>query len=115
MVNKLGQYLEEIRESDGLKNAILCGITVYKRGCVAEFFLMTDKTYTSLEEKRAKEISQKYLPSGFSAAVRLVKRVPDAPIIKNRIFEGNAVFNSNFIIQIIIWQKRNLFTIMNRF
>ncbi len=87
MANKLGQYLEEIRALEGLKNAILCGINVYKRECVAEFWLVTDKTYTPAEEKQTQAISQKYLPSGFSAQVRIVKRVPDAAIIKNKIFD----------------------------
>ena len=87
MANKLAQYLEEIRALGGLKNAILCGISVYKRGGIAEFFLVTDKTYTAMEEKQAQAISQKYLPSGFSAQVRIVKRVPDAAIIKNKIYD----------------------------
>lgn len=87
MANKLAQYLEEIRALGGLKNAILCGISVYKRGGIAEFFLVTDKTYTAMEEKQAQAISQRYLPSGFSSQVRIVKRVPDAAIIKNKIYD----------------------------
>ncbi len=87
MANKLGQYLEEIRALDGLANAILCGINVYKRDSVAEFWLVTDKTYTPTEEKKTQEITQKYLPTAFSAQVRIIKRVPDAAIIKNKIYE----------------------------
>lgn len=87
MANKLGRYLEELREMNGLQNAILCGINVYKRGNVAEFLIVTDKTYTAAEEKQAAEVSQKYLPDGFSSAVRIVKRVPDAAIIKNKIYD----------------------------
>jgi len=87
MANKLEQYLEEIRGADGLKNAILCGISVRKRDQAAEFFLVTDKTYTSIEETRAREITQKYLPDGFTAYVRIVKRVPDEKIVREKILE----------------------------
>lgn len=87
MSNKLAQYLEEIRETNGLKNAILCGISIYKRENAAEFFLVTDRTYSAQEEENARKIGEKYLPSGISSRVKIVKRVPDAEILKLRIYE----------------------------
>ena len=88
MANKLGQYLEELRDAcEGLKNVILCGITLSKRDNTAEFFLVTDKTYTTSEERRAVEISQSYLPKGMIARVKIVKRIPDKTILKERIYE----------------------------
>lgn len=87
MANKTERYLEEIRGMDGLKNAILCGISVYKKDNTAEFFLVTDKTYTAREEAEVQSISDSYLPDGFSARVRIVKRVPDAALLKAKIFE----------------------------
>lgn len=86
MANNTEKYLEEIRALDGLKNAILCGITVAKRDNSAEFFLVTDKTYSAMDEAQAKEISESYLPDGFSARVKIVKRVPDEEILKEKIF-----------------------------
>ena len=87
MASKTGQYLEEIRALDGLKNAILCGISVGKRDNCAEFFLVTDRTYSEQEERDAKRISEKYLPAEFSARVKIVKRVPDAQMVGDKIFE----------------------------
>jgi len=87
MANKTEQFLEQIREIDGLKNAILSGITVLKRERIAEFFLVTDKTYTQEEEKEACKICENYLPDGFLARVKIVKRVPDKTLLKNRIYE----------------------------
>ncbi|MBQ8296144.1 MAG: hypothetical protein IJX87_06935 [Clostridia bacterium] len=87
MANRLQEYLEKIRENEGLKNAILCGITVTKRDGAAEFFLVTDKTYTALEEKRAQAVGQEFLPDGFLSRVRIVKRVPDAAIVRTKIYE----------------------------
>ena len=54
MANRVNEFLENIRSLDGLKNAILCGITLSKRNNSAEFFLVTDKAYTVLEEAKAK-------------------------------------------------------------
>ena len=87
MANRLNEYLAEIRGIDGLKNAILCGITVSKKDKTAEFFLVTDKTYTVREEAAARSISDEYLPENFSARVKIVKRVPDPEGLQNRIYE----------------------------
>ena len=105
MENKLSVYLEEIRLAQGLKNAILCGIFVYKKERVAEFFLVTDKAYTQAEENTAKEISQKYLPDGFTAKMKIVKRVPDAEGIRERIFE---YIRKNFPVAGAFLEKENI-------
>lgn len=87
MANRVEEYLAEIRNLSGLKNAILRGITVGKRNKTAEFLLITDKTYTTREEAEARAISQEYLPEGFTAFMKIVKRVPDAEILKEKIYE----------------------------
>ena len=87
MASRLREYLEEIRECEGLRNAILCGISVSKKENAAEFFLVTDKTYTIRDEAAARSIGEKYLPEGMSAKVKIVKRVPDKDGLKTRIFE----------------------------
>ncbi len=81
------KFLEDIRQNDGLKNAILSAITVTKRTKETEFTLITDRAYTALDEKRAVESVQKYLPEGFFARVKIVKRVPDEGILKRKIYE----------------------------
>ncbi|MBO5412178.1 MAG: hypothetical protein J6A38_03775 [Clostridia bacterium] len=86
MANRIEEYLAEIRALSGLKNAILRGITVSKREHSAEFTLITDKTYSAREETEAKEICEKYLPDGFSARVKIVKRVPDEETLKGQIY-----------------------------
>ncbi len=87
MANRTVEFLQRIRELKGLKNAILCGISLFKRESVAEFFLVTDTAYTAREEMQAKEICSEFLPSGIAAAVKIVKRMPDEEMIKGRIFE----------------------------
>ena len=87
MENKLEGYLQEIRALSGLKNAILRGIEIVKKDKRADFILITDKTYSAEETERAKEISARYLPAGFTAGVKIVKRVPDAETVKRRIYE----------------------------
>ena len=87
MANKLNEYLAEIRALDGLKNAILCGITLSKKEKTAEFFLVTDKTYSVREEAAARAISEEYLPDGISARIKIVKRVPEPDGLRKRISE----------------------------
>ena len=87
MENKVEEYLAKIRESDGLKNALLHGIIVFTKEKRAEFSLITDKAYTALEEMKAQKISESFLPSGFTATVKIIKRVPDAGILRRKIYE----------------------------
>lgn len=85
-MNRTDEYLEKIRELNGLKNAVLSGINVYKQALKAEFLLVTDRPYTAAEEEKAKEISFSFLPRPFVAEVRIVKRVPDEEGLKTRIY-----------------------------
>ena len=87
MASKVNEYLAEIRALNGLKNAILCGITVSRKERYAEFVLVTDKTYSLSEEAEARHISEGYLPDRFSARVKIVKRVPEAEGLKQRIYQ----------------------------
>ncbi len=86
-MSRLNEFLEKIRALDGLKHAIVGEISVTKRNSTAEFLLITDKTYSTLEEAQALEICQEFLPDGFSARVKIVKRVPDAECLQRRIYE----------------------------
>ncbi len=86
-MSRVREFLEEIRKMEGLKNAILGGITLSKRTKTAEFSLITDKAYSAAEEKNTKEICGKYLPSGILPSVKIIKRVPDADVLKTRIYE----------------------------
>ncbi len=87
MANKVGEFLERIRCLNGLKNAILRGIVVDKRSRTAEFFLVTDRTYTAREEAEAKEICAEFTPDGLTAALKISKLVPDGEMIKTKIYE----------------------------
>lgn len=86
-MSRVEEYLQKLRTSDGLRNAILCGVTVERRNRVAEFFLVTDKAYSAKDEAFARSLSQEFLPSGFFARVKIVKRVPDRTIVRKKIFE----------------------------
>ena len=86
-MNDKNKFLEEIHALNGLQNAILTEISVTKRTKNAEFTLVTDKAYTVEEERSAQRICQNYLPNGFTASVRMIKRVPDETILRKKIYE----------------------------
>ena len=86
-MNRTEECLDRLREIVGLRNCILCGINVSKRDNSVEFLLVTDRTYTTLEGEEAKAVCQEFLPEGFTARVKIIKRVPDKEILKTRIFE----------------------------
>ncbi len=78
-------YLNDVRALSGLENAILTGICVHRRTMTAEFFLVTDKTYSASAKEGAKNAAVKYLPPAFKPEVHIEKRVPDAEMIRGKI------------------------------
>ena len=87
MASRVKEYLEEIRTQKGFANAILCGITFYKKEDCAEFLLVTDRAYSAMEEQKAQDITRQYLPQGVAARMKIIKRVPDEEGLKKRIYE----------------------------
>ena len=87
MENNTERYIQEIREIDGLKNAVLTEIVLSKKDGSAEFSLITNTAYSAQAEAAAQMVSQRYLPAGFSAKMRIIKRVPDADGVQRRIYE----------------------------
>lgn len=81
------KFLQEIRENDGLKNAIISEISLTKRSKVAEFSLITDRAYAIIDERDALRVCQEYLPNGWVARLKIIKRVPDETILKRKIYE----------------------------
>ena len=85
-MNRTDEFLKEIRAMNGLKNAVLNGISVLKDSRVAQFRLITDRSFTQEEEISARAICADYTPAEFKAEVKIVKRVPDAEILREKIF-----------------------------
>ena len=80
------EFLRRIRAQDGLKNAILAGINVYKREKIAEFLLITDRAFSVQEEAATANIAQEFLPAEFSARIKIAKRVIDEDLLRECIF-----------------------------
>lgn len=83
---KTQEYLNEIRKSSGLKNAILTKIVVDERRRSAEFNLITDRTYSPSDEAAAVDTTEKFLPEGTKVSVKISKLVADADLIAKKIY-----------------------------
>ena len=84
---KTEEYLQKIRQSNGLTRAILTGIELEKRTKKATFFLTTDTAYTAEDIQVATATTQSFLPDGIVAEVKITKLVPDADGVKNKILQ----------------------------
>ncbi len=85
-MDRTAEYLRSIRAINGLKNAVLEGICVYKREKIVEFSLITDRSFSAFDENDAQEITQRFLPDGFRAKVKIVKRLVDEELLQECIF-----------------------------
>ena len=86
-IDRTEEYLKKVRETEGMKNAILSSIAVDKNRAVAEFTLITDRAYAPTESERLRSLSARFLPEGFSAEVNIVKRVPDREILQKTVYK----------------------------
>jgi DNA polymerase III epsilon subunit family exonuclease len=85
-MDRTHEYLRALRALDGLRHAVLAGIHLYKKEKVAEFLLITDRSFTEAEEVEARRISGAFLPAEFTATVKIAKRVLDEDLLRERIF-----------------------------
>jgi DNA polymerase III epsilon subunit family exonuclease len=99
------EYIEKIRKSAGLKNAILIGIEVSESRKIAEFCLVTDLPHTKEEEEAVNEWSNHFIPKGWEAKVRIVKRVPDEEILRDRIYD---FMQKNFPVAAAFFQREDI-------
>ena len=79
------EYLREIREADGLKNAVL--VKIEAAGDIITFRLHTDCMYTDADVEHACAVTARYMPAGYKADVRVMKSVPNADAVKAFLLE----------------------------
>lgn len=81
------EFLAKIRESEGLKNAILHKICVdmEARSCVFE--IVTDTAYSRADEICAEKAAREAVPECLQAEVKIVKLVADEQIVRHKILE----------------------------
>lgn len=84
---KTQEYLSKIRMNGGLRNTIISKITVDERRNSAEFYLITDRSYTQTEADDALRVTKSFLPDGVNASVRISKLVADSELIARKIIE----------------------------
>lgn len=76
-------YLKEIRQSPGLRRAVLNKIVVEGKRVV--FHLFTDLSYSPEDIAYAESVSARYVPSGYEAAVGIMKSVPSVEGVRAAI------------------------------
>lgn len=81
------ELLEKIRQSDGLKNAILGTIVVDKRRKEVVYEVITDRSYTYEEERALQSLLRDFTPEPLKAVGKIVKRVLDEELLKRKIYE----------------------------
>lgn len=79
------EFLSKIHTLNGLKNAILTNIEIYKYKKKVCFYLVTDQTYMPGVTAEAENIAATFLPGSFSAVVKIEKKTPDEKMIQQEI------------------------------
>jgi len=82
---KTNEFLAELRQSEGLKSAIVSEIRVSERYKTVEFHIITDRTYSDGDEAYALKVVQKYVPEA-RVSVKISKLVADESIVSRKIF-----------------------------
>ncbi len=82
---KSAEYLREIREAGGLKNAVL--VKIEAAGDEITFRLHTDSTYTDADVEHARAVTARYMPAGYRAEVKIMKSVPNADTVRTFLLD----------------------------
>ena len=82
---KSAEYLREIREAGGLKNAVL--VKIEAAGGEITFRLHTDSTYTDADVEHARAVTARYMPAGYRAEVKIMKSVPNADTVRTFLLD----------------------------
>ena len=104
---KSRQFLDEIRECEALRRAVLNKIVV--EGQTVTFHLITDMTYTQEDAAFARTVASRYTPAGYAAAVKMMKSVPSEEGVRKAIadylkkrFPAVAAFISPAEIEVVM-------------
>ena len=81
------EFLAQIRESDGLKNAVLHRICVDMRARSGRFEIVTDSSYSEEDIARAERTARAAVPASMQAEVKVVKLIADEQIVRHKILE----------------------------
>ncbi len=77
--------LARVREAEGLKNAIISGVTLDTAAGTVTVKLVTDRAYTGSDGETAVAAVRPFVPDCFSLDVQISKLSPDSGMIKRRI------------------------------
>lgn len=81
------EFIEHIRQSEGLKNAVLNKICVDMRERVCRFEIVTDTSYSESDIAMAEKTAIAAVPAFMQAEVKIVKLVADAQLVRHKILE----------------------------
>ena len=81
------EFLEQIRKSDGLKNAVLNKICVDVRAQSCRFEIVTDVAYSQEDAACAERAVREAVPASMQAEAKIVKLVADAQLVRHKILE----------------------------
>lgn len=81
------EFLEQIRKSDGLKNAVLNKICVDVRAHSCRFEIVTDVAYSQEDAACAERAVREAVPASMQAEAKIVKLVADAQLVRHKILE----------------------------
>ena len=81
------EFLRRLREHEGLRGAVLNGITVDRASRSCTFCIVTDVPYTAEDESAAADLAREAAPASMRAAVRIVKLSADPQIVRKKILQ----------------------------
>lgn len=81
-------YIESVREIPAFGQAILGSVALIRGERTVEINLITNKTFTPDDEKRAEAVSRGFVPEEFGFRLRITKLNPDEKIVARKILEA---------------------------
>lgn len=79
------KFLEEVRKISSFDAAIVSSVTLEKAKNNVVIHLITDKTYTDVDEAAVKKLARTFVPELFSCSLKVTKLAPDCEMVAKKI------------------------------
>lgn len=86
-------FIEKLRALPSFATAILSGVTLSRAEHSVNINVITDRTFTSDDEERARSIARSFVPEEFTCNLNVSKLTPDTTMVARKIMQTLAVNN----------------------
>ena len=82
------EFLKQIHTIPSFNTAIVSGISLFRDSHAVKINLVTENTFTSEDENKARDIARRFVPEEFGCSLDISKLTPDEKMVARKIMQA---------------------------